>query len=429
MILTKQGGFIVKPISILFGYVFDFIYNVMCSVGVVNIGVAIIIFTLFARLLMFPMMLQQSKSSKIMAYIQPELSKIQKKYKGKKDQESLIAQQRETREIQSKYGVSMSTGCITALIQLPIFLAVYRIISNIPAYVTKIYDLYDKIASPIMNSETAKTALTSFVQDSNNSGMFARITLDYSDKNTVIDVLAKFTGDAWDKFSALLTSADANVINAISTTAPEINERYNFFGINLTSIPGLALTTALIIPILSFVFQFLSLKVSPTSTPTATGDATADATMKSMKTMMYVMPVMSFFVTVSVPSGIGLYWAMGSLVSVLTTLLINLYFKHADMDAILKKSMEKAEIKRAKHPDRKSFLEKMQEASSGAEQQQQAYQQKKTTKSMSTQSLKNYTSSTMKKNEEGVKYREGSLAARANMLNRYDDNNGGNDGV
>ena len=429
MILTKQGGFIVKPISILFGYVFDFIYNVMCSVGVVNIGVAIIIFTLFARLLMFPMMLQQSKSSKIMAYIQPEISKVQKKYKGRKDQESLLAQQRETREIQNKYGVSLSSGCITALIQLPIFLAVYRIISNIPAYVTKIYDLYDKIATPIMNSETAQKALTSFVTDSENAGMFLKMVPDYSNKNTVIDVLAKFTGDTWDKFAATLGSADASVINAISSTSSEINARYDFFGINLTSVPGFALTAALIIPILSCVFQFLSVKVSPTSAPSPTGDATADATMKSMKTMIYVMPIMSFFVTVSVPSGIGLYWAMGSFVSVITTLLINLYFKHADMDAIIKKSMEKAEKKRAKHPDKKSFLEKMQEASSGAQQQQEAYAQKKTTKSMSTQSLKNYTSSTMKKNEEGVKYREGSLAARANMLNRFDNNNGGNDGV
>ena len=280
-----------------------------------------------------------------------------------------------------------------------------------------------------MKSESAQKALTSFVTDSENAGMFMRMVPDYSNKNTVIDVLAKFTGDAWDKFSATLGSADASVINAISSTSQEINERYNFFGINLTSAPGFVLSTALLIPILSCLFQFLSMKVSPTSTPAATGDATADATMKSMKTMMYVMPVMSFFVTVNVPSGIGLYWAMGSFVSVITTLLINLYFKHADMDAILKKSMEKAEIKRAKHPDKKSFLEKMQEASSGAQQQQEAYAQQKTTRSMSTQSLKNYTSNTMKKSEEGVKYREGSLAARANMLNRYDNNNGGNDGV
>ena len=110
MILTKQGGIIVKPISIVLGKLFDLIYNALDAVGFANIGIAIIIFTIIARLAILPLMIKQQKSSKIMSYIQPEIQKVTKKYKGKRDQESMMAQQREAKAIQDKYGASMTAG-------------------------------------------------------------------------------------------------------------------------------------------------------------------------------------------------------------------------------------------------------------------------------------------------------------------------------
>ena len=415
MILTKQGGIIVKPISIVLGKLFELIYNAFDAVGFANIGLAIIVFTLIARLAILPLMIKQQKSSKIMSYIQPEIQKVTKKYKGKRDQESMMAQQREAKAIQDKYGASMTAGCLPMLIQLPIFLAVYRVISNIPAYVGKIYDLYNSIAVGIIGDEKAQAAFQTIRES--GGAQLSSVKLDMANKNTVIDVLAKFTGDNWEQFKSALGTGSAELVNRINETVPQLDKIYDFFGINLTTVPHLAWTPAIIIPILSLVFQFLSMHATPQQPAT---DPTQEATMKSMKMMMNIMPIFSFVICISVPAGVGLYWALGSLFSFLTSVFINLYFKKVDMDKILEASKAKAEKKRAKHPNKKSFMDRMQEAAYGNQQEQAADNHAGRT-TIASQSLKSYTSNTMKKSAEGVQYRKGSLAARANSMQAYKD--------
>ena len=418
MILTKQGGIIVKPLSIVFGKLFELIYDAMDAIGFANIGIAIVLFTLIVRLAILPLMIKQQKSTKIMNYIQPEIQKVTKKYKGKRDQESMMAQQRETKAIQDKYGASMTAGCLPMLIQLPIFLAVYRVISNIPAYVGKIYTLYNNIAVALLNDSKAQEAFDAL---RNNEAQLKIVKYNIENKDTVIDVLAKFTNENWETLKTSLGTGSAELVQQINNNVPQINKVYDFFGINLTTVPHLAWTPAIIIPILSLVFQFLSMHATPQQ---STGDPTQEATMKSMKMMMNIMPIFSFIICISVPAGVGLYWALGSLFSFLTSVFINWYFKKADMEKILAESKEKAEKKRAKHPNRKSFMDRMQEAAYGNGEEQTS--SPKVNSRITSQSLKSYTSNTMKKNDEGVKYRAGSLAARANSMQQYRDKNGGN---
>ena len=135
---------------------------------------------------------------------------------------------------------------------------------------------------------------------------------------------------------------------------------------------------------------------------------------------MNIMPIFAFVICISVPAGVGLYWALGSLFSFLTSVFINLYFKKVDMDKILEDSKAKAEKKRAKHPNKKSFMDRMQEAAYGNQQEQAADNHAGRT-TIASQSLKSYTSNTMKKSAEGVQYRKGSLAARANSMQAYKD--------
>lgn len=413
MFLTQSGGFIMKPISKLLGAILSLLYDGLNSLGIINIGLAIILFTLIIRLLLLPLMIKQNKASKIMNYIQPEINKITKKYKGKKDQESLMAQQRETREVQDKYGASMTGGCLTSIIQLPIFFGLYRVIQNIPAYVDKIKDLYEPIAIKIFNDPAAMENLKKFKEESST---LKSITLTDNDVNTVIDVLAKFTAESWDEFMQLFNNQGA-IVDTINENVPKINEIYTFFGINLTSVPGFALTTALIIPILSMVFQFLSMHAVPQQT---SSDPTQQATMKSMKMMMNVMPIMSFFVCVGVPAGVGLYWATGAFVSFLTSVLINLYFKHCDMDKIIEKSMAKAAKKKEKREKsgKKTFMEKMQEAAYGPQE-----SNPKVNSNAATANLKGYSSNTMRTNDGNTKYRAGSLASKANIMQNYNKDN------
>ena len=418
MFLTQSGGLIIGPISKLLGVLINGIYELLDLIGFANIGVTIILFTIIVRMLLFPSSIKQNRSSKVMKYIQPEVDKINKKYRGKKDQDSMLAQQREMTELQNKYGVNMTGGCLTTLIQMPIFLALYNVIQNVPAYVNKVYNLYKPIADQIYGNEDAIAKLQEF---QNEYSSLKTVSLDPNNIDTIIDVLAKFPSEAWDKFSALFNNQGA-LVDAINQNSDKITDIYRFIGgIDLTVVPGLALTAALAIPVLSMVFQYLSMHATPMQPAT---DPTQVATMKSMKTMMNVFPIMSFIVTVNVPAGVGLYWATGSLLSFITSKAVNTYFEHCDMEKIVEKSKEKAakKMEKRKAKGKKTLMEKLQEAAYGPEEQVANVSKNRTSGS----SLKNYTSNTMNKgNSTGVQYREGSLAAKANAMQRYKDNNGG----
>ena len=110
----------------------EFIYDITNSIfGIENIGLAIIVFTILTNVAMIPLLLKQQKSMKINGIIQPEIQSIQKKYKGKTDQKSQIRLQAETQAVYDKYGASMTGGCLTSFITLPIMLGLYRIMDEV----------------------------------------------------------------------------------------------------------------------------------------------------------------------------------------------------------------------------------------------------------------------------------------------------------
>ena len=137
------------------------IFNVLDSIGIPNIGLCIIIFTIVIYALLTPLTYKQQKFSKLSQKMNPELQKIQAKYKGKKDQESMTRMNEETRAVYDKYGVSPSGSCVQLAIQMPILLALYRVIFAMPAYVTKIGDTFRVLADKIVTSDNG-----SFISDS-----------------------------------------------------------------------------------------------------------------------------------------------------------------------------------------------------------------------------------------------------------------------
>lgn len=425
MFLTQEGGMIVKPISILLGMFLNFIYELFLNMNITSIGLAIIIFTIIVRLGFVPLMFNQNKSSKLMNYIQPEINKATKKYRGKTDQESIMAQQRVTKEIQSKYGVSMTSGCLTSLIQFPIFIAVYNVIRNVPAYVDKIRGIYEPIATNILKDEKAYKILEAFKEDSTIKTL-STVKLETGNINSYIDVLAKIPSDQWSDLAGKFeVDHFTEIANQISSSSSVLHDTYNFLGvIDLTAAPGFHISWALLIPILSMIFQFLSMYATPQQT---SSDPQQQATMKSMKSMMAVMPIMSFFICVNVPAGVGLYWAMGSLLSFLTSLVINLYFKKADMEKILEKSAAKAAKKNAKKKakGKKSFWDKLQEAAMGQNPEESKPKVNNTAATMSLKTLDTDIKNDSTTNKENVQYKKGSLAYKANAVQRYNESNGG----
>ena len=161
ILLTQYDGAILGPIAKVLGILMEGIFFVLDKVGIPNIGLSIIIFTIVIYMLMTPLTIKQQKFSKLSAKMSPELQAIQKKYKNKKDNDSMMAQNMEIQQVYAKYGISPSGSCMYLLVQMPILFSLYRVIYSMPAYVTKIGDAYRALAAKIISTDNA-----AFIQNS-----------------------------------------------------------------------------------------------------------------------------------------------------------------------------------------------------------------------------------------------------------------------
>lgn len=420
MFLTQQGG-ILGPFAWVFGKILDFMYNILADGnGIANLGICIILFTVVVKIILLPMNINTSKTSKINNMIQPEIKKIQNKYKDRKDQASMVKQQEEMQAVYDKYGTSMTGGCLPALIQFPIIMGLYRVIQNIPAYVGKIKDVYTPIAQAIIDKQgnNAQQYLIDYVEK--NEITTASYAIDTFKKletvaaDNVIDVLSNM---GVSDLTSLIT--DIGMKDALISNVDKINEIYSFaLGINISEAPGYRLTWALLIPLVSVVFNFLSIKVSMAKTEKS-GNATADSMMKSM---MITMPLMSLFIGISMPAGIGIYWAVGAFLSVVIQIGMNIYYDHVDMDKLIEKQIAKAEKKKAKRGGKKSFMQRMMDTSEEA---QKELEKQQAMRKNAAANLKNYVPS--EKSQQVVdskstkKYKEGSIGSKANIMMNYNN--------
>lgn len=140
-LLSAANWPIVGQLCWLLGKVMNFIYNFLDSALPTDnglVGLSIIIYTIIVYMCMLPMTINQQKTSRITAVMNPEIQAIQKKYKNKKDQASAMKQNEEIQQVYDKYGASMMGGCLPLLIQMPFLFALYPVIYDIQSYVPAI---------------------------------------------------------------------------------------------------------------------------------------------------------------------------------------------------------------------------------------------------------------------------------------------------
>lgn len=140
-LLSAASWPLIGQLCWLLGKVMNFIYDVLdkslpSDTGLV--GLSIIIYTILVYTCMLPMTISQQRSSKMTSVMNPEIKAIQKKYRNKKDQASMMAQQEEIQQVYDKYGISMAGGCLPLLIQMPFLFALYPVIYKIQDYVPAI---------------------------------------------------------------------------------------------------------------------------------------------------------------------------------------------------------------------------------------------------------------------------------------------------
>ncbi|MEF9939677.1 MAG: YidC/Oxa1 family membrane protein insertase [Clostridium sp.] len=338
LVATKAGS-ILGPIASLFGLIMDLLFKFTNQFGVFNIGLCIILFTIITKLILFPITIKQQKSSKLMSLMNPEITAIQKKYKGKTDQSSMAKQQVEMQAVYDKYGSSPTAGCLPMVIQLPIILALYRVIYNIPAYVPSVRVFFDNVVEPLKTQPDYINKIAELA----SSHALAIDKIDYTNADKIVDLLYKFTPANWNQLGDLFPQ----ISSAITVNAAKIESMNSFFGINLATSPFTGfdnITIAWLIPILAGLTQWLSTKLMNT-TQTIDKDAPGAQMMNSM---MVTMPLMSVFFCFSFPAAIGIYWVIQAVVQIFQQMAVNSYMKKIDVDAMIQKNVDKMNAKRAK---------------------------------------------------------------------------------
>jgi YidC/Oxa1 family membrane protein insertase len=97
-----------------------------------NAGLAIVIITLLIRGILYPVTKKTAMQSEMMAKAKPEIDKIEKKYANKTSQQDQMAHSQEIMMVYKKYGINPMSGCIFALIQIPLFFAFYEAMNRLP---------------------------------------------------------------------------------------------------------------------------------------------------------------------------------------------------------------------------------------------------------------------------------------------------------
>lgn len=446
IILTQDNGFILGPIAKILGYLMEGIFSVLDLIGIPNIGLSIILFTIVIYLLLMPLTIKQQKFSKLSAKMNPELQAIQAKYKNKKDNDSMMAMNAETQAVYAKYGVSPSGSCIQLLIQMPILFALYRVIYAIPAYVGKVGDTFRVLADKIISVDNG-----AFLQNSGNESitkivsMYGKNMTEGNLQNGIVDVLNKLTSTDMNlvaehyNLSSLQYNGEYIVsqigVNGEVVTRGLIEKYNNFLGINIGNSPSfmvseawnatdgiqwLMIIAALLIPFLSAVTQWINVKLMPQA---STGQNDQQNSMaQSMKTMNMMMPIMSAFFCFTLPAGMGVYWIAGSVVRSIQQVIINRHIDKIDIDELIKKNVEKKNKKLEKAGIDPNTLNK-----------NASLNTRNINTSKSSMSSKAQVKSTSQnEREEALKKsteyynknaKPGSIASKANMVKQYNEKN------
>ena len=196
LVATKAGS-IMGPIASVFGYIMDFLFRITSSMGIMNIGLCIILFTIITKLLLFPLTIKQQESSKLMSLMNPEIKAVQNRYKGKTDQASMAKQQVEMQAVYEKYGSNPMAGCLPMAIQLPIIFALYR----------SVRVFFDNVANPLMGQPDYINKISELA-----SGVGMAVDkVDYTVANKVVDMLYKLTPAGWDTLESLFPQISSTI--------------------------------------------------------------------------------------------------------------------------------------------------------------------------------------------------------------------------
>jgi YidC/Oxa1 family membrane protein insertase len=418
---------VIGQIATVLGWIMNGIYKVLELIGIPNLGLCIIIFSILIYAFMTPLQIKQQKFSKLSAVMQPELQQVQKKYQNKKDQASQQKMQEETMAVYEKYGVSPTGSCVQLLIQMPILFALWQVIYKIPGYVSSVGAIFTDAVSKIVTVEGYTDLIQNFITDNKISRVQLVLEDGVAKSSSVVDFLYALSPSQWKEFASM--SEFSGFSDILNKTAADISSRQTFGLLNIADQPMtyisamlkggaiLAGIAAIAIPVLSWLTQMLNIKLMPqaANNSSSNGNGTQDTMANSMKTMNTVMPLMSAFFCLSFPVGLGIYWISSAVVRSIQQVLINRHLDKINMNDLINENLKKMEKKRAKAglPPQKIT--------------NQAHQSVRNINKVEKGSGNMNAEERNKKVEESYqkagKAKPGSITAKANMVRDFDERN------
>ena len=455
ILLTQSSTPIIGQVAWVLGKIMEGIFTVLDFIGIPNIGLSIILFTIVVYLLMMPLTIKQQKFSKLSAKMNPEIQAIQAKYKGKSDNDSMMAQNQEVQAVYAKYGVSPTGSCVQLIIQMPILFALYQVIQAMPAYVGKIGNTFGVLADKIISVDNGQFLQNSGIDTiANTVTMYGKHITEGNVRNGIIDVLNRLSSTDMaaiaEHYDLASLAYKGDMILSNGSARGLIDTYNNFLGLNIGNSPShiingaletgsyLLVVGAILIPVLSALTQWINVKLMPTQ-ENENKNTQENSMASSMKMMNNIMPLMSAWFCFTLPSGMGLYWIAGSVVRTIQQIVINKHIDKMDFDEIIKKNSAKSAKKMEKMKAQQEKLNAYANMNTRNIQTKQPTQTKQPAQAPvqtkpSIQNKANAKSSmTDEEREAAVKKstdyynngnaKPGSLMARANMVKQYNEKN------
>lgn len=274
------------------GQFLNFIYQ---NVALKNYGLAIIIFTIVIKFILLPLTIKQTNSSMKMQEIQPRMKELQKKYKN--DRETL---NQEMMKLYQENNFNPAGGCLPMLVQMPIILSLFWVVSRPLKYMLNISESTREILAEALN-------------------------LSVSNRYVETNIINHLTSEVGSK-----VISENNIDPTLVAEILDMQGGMNFFGINLSLVPTWNIgeilgnpniyVPLLLIPIFATITTFISTQMIM---PKSTGNT--DNSMQ--RNMMFITPIMTLVFSFQFPAALGLYWIVGYVFQIFQQLFINKYLK------------------------------------------------------------------------------------------------------
>lgn len=274
-------------IADIFGYLLNFIYEI-----VNNYGLAIIIFSVILKILLLPISISQQKTLKKSQKMQEKTREIQEKYKG--NQEKINT---EMIDLYKREKMNPFSGCFSSIIQLVLLISIFLIVSKPLTYMKK-------VDSELIQQYTDE------------------IKTQYQEENKNLNY------------------TEIAIIKEKGYTDERVYLNMNFLGLDLNSVPMQEYTNwkVYVIPGLYIVSSFISIRITSNmnnkkkKTEENREKNELDAIEQANKNMMWLMPLMSVTIAIIAPLGLALYWLVNNILVMLERIVINHFIVKKEED-------------------------------------------------------------------------------------------------